>query len=254
MTNKLRIGCVDFINALPLTIGLEGVESIFDIPSKLASGLKNGDLDGALVSSIEYAKNYPNYKIVDNLCISSIDKVESILLFSRVKFEDIKSVAVDVSTKSSVVLMKILFKEKTGNIPENYVTNPNLDEMLKSHDAALLIGDNAMKSRNRDEYYIYDLGEIWYELFSLPFVYALWLIKDDIVADNSIFMNNYKRNKQNLENLVKNSDEPEYNLHYIKNIIKYKMTNSHKEALKLFFRKAYEIGEVKELVETLKYN
>jgi len=262
---RLKIGAVSFINAYPLTKNLEYHDVVYDIPSVLADRLKNKELDIALISSIEYAKNFKNYDYISNLCISSIEKVDSILLFSKMaNLSDIKNLRYDISSRSSVAMLKIIFNKKNGFIP-NFLSC-NTDEInyymeldnKNDTDAVLLIGDNALKykdihiSDNETGFKkIYDLGTEWYNLFSLPFVYALWVARKEINIDESYFNEVYDKNKDIVkEILLESNNFSDFNYKYLTETIHYILTPNHLKSLNIFFEEAFKIGIIDEKITT----
>jgi chorismate dehydratase len=177
---KKRLGAVSFLNAKPLIYGIE--KNLFPhnfqltkaVPSALAVELNAGKLDAGLIPSIAYAKNSPALQIVPDCGIIAHGKVKSIRLYFNKNLKSIRSVAIDVSSMTSVILTKILLAERYEVKPDFFAAMPDVDKMLASADAALVIGDSALfKTRSTDENYL-DLAEEWHEMTALPFVFAVW--------------------------------------------------------------------------------
>jgi len=170
---QLRLGAVSYLNAEPTVHGLEG-EAGFrverDVPSRVAERLHAGEVELALVPSIEYA--FGRYAIVPGIAIASRGKVRSVCLFHRGPLEDVRRVAVDSSSRASAMLVKVLLHARLGRHPEYVAMPPRLEPMLAAADAALLIGDPALDSET--DVARLDLGEEWTRLTGLPFVYAFW--------------------------------------------------------------------------------
>ncbi len=242
----IRVGCVNFINAYPLTKNLKGFELIYDIPSKLADMLHDGVLDIALVSSIEYAKRFKDYTIIKDLCIGSDKKVCSITLFSNLKIGNIKTVGYDRSTRSSITLLKIIMKEMNKVVKYEEEGN-NLEKLLRIYDSVLLIGDNALKNRDYPSKYKYDLGELWNRITGLPFVYALWVCKKDLEVDPNHFKDQYLKNIDNISTLLNNDEKTSFNINYLENIIKYDLTSERLKGLNLFYKKSFENGFIEKI-------
>jgi len=180
--NSLRVGCVKYLNARPLVRGWEGnVE--FDHPSALCERLAKGQLDVALVSSFEFLRN-PIYRIVDGVSISSDGPVYSVVVAHRGELSDIEEIELDPASKTAASLLRCLLAELgsttrlTSCAPEN----------AGSSQARLIIGDQAISFRqtHADEFRFWDLGEQWTKLTGLPFVYALWLIRPEVLDAKSI--------------------------------------------------------------------
>jgi len=180
--NSLRVGCVKYLNARPLVRGWEGnIE--FDHPSALCERLAKGQLDVALVSSFEFLRN-PIYQIVDGVSISSDGPVYSVVVAHRGELSDIEEIELDPASKTAASLLRCLLAELgsttrlTSCAPEN----------AGSSQARLIIGDQAISFRqtHADEFRFWDLGEQWTKLTGLPFVYALWLIRPEVLDAKSI--------------------------------------------------------------------
>ena len=198
MTAPIRVSLVDFVNAWPLTWGflkgaVEGVESITDIPSACADRLKRGEVDAGVIPSIEAAR-IPGLRIVRGLGIASRQRVRSVLLASKGPFDQVRTVALDISSRSSAAMARILLADRYGKIPEFHVAAPDLPEMLAHHDAALLIGDPALRA-NLSGLYVSDLAEEWRSLTGLPFVFAVWAVRPGVPPDPFLWSRDFGRRK-----------------------------------------------------------
>jgi len=212
--NSLRVGCVKYLNALPLIRGWQG-EVDFDYPTALCQRLANGELDVALVSSFEFLRN-PIYRIVDDVSISSDGPVHSVVLAHCGELSDIQEVELDPASQTSINLLRCLLAElgmnpQLGSAPKAFrarVGSPPQDgfavaNLPTPHSARLIIGDQAIAFRQRyaGEFQFWDLGEQWKKLTGLPFVYALWLIRPE-VADAKQLANRLRaRRDENLASL-----------------------------------------------------
>ncbi|MCL5020405.1 MAG: menaquinone biosynthesis protein, partial [Bacteroidetes bacterium] len=177
---KKKLGAVSFLNTKPLIYGIENnlfphnFELIKNIPSALAVELIAGKLDAALIPSIAYAKNSPSLRIVPECGIIAHGAVNSIRLYFNKDLSNIRTVALDVSSMTSVVLTKIILAERYELKPEFIVARPDVGKMLSAADAALVIGDAALfKTGSAGPNYL-DLAEEWLEMTGLPFVFAVW--------------------------------------------------------------------------------
>lgn len=185
-TRPFRLSIIDYLNAAPLNYGFKhglGYSHFhlkFQVPSVCADRLREGEVDAGLVSSIEYLR-IPDVSIVPGLCIASPRRVRSVLILSKVPPEEIRTLALDTSSRTSVVLAQVLLRERYGVSPEVRDMGPDLGAMLAENDAALLIGDAAMKAR-REGLLVLDLAEEWHAWTGLPFVFALWLVRNDAPA------------------------------------------------------------------------
>lgn len=182
----LRVGEINYSNCIPIFYTLKKRHQCADytfvqgIPSELNQLISDGKIDISPSSSIEYAINPERYLILPELSISSIKKVESILLFSKLPMEELnnKTIALTKASATSTVLLKILLK-KMYNYSNTFVEIVDcLEEGLRKYPAYLLIGDEALNENiNKKRLFVYDLGELWYNLTGKPFVFALWLVR-----------------------------------------------------------------------------
>lgn len=168
-----RVGSVRYLNAVPLTRGLED-EIVFATPSELAKMLQRDELDAALVSITEVLFN-DRYDILDGTAIASLGEVKSVILAHRKPIEEAREIFCDTASLTSVNLLRVLLAER-GLKPE---FKPLASYDFKSlPDYTMLIGDPALDfvfSSHKHE--IFDLGAAWYEMTSLPFVYAVWALR-----------------------------------------------------------------------------
>ena len=178
-----RLSIIDYLNAAPLNhgfkhgLGWEHFHLKFHYPSVCAARLAAGEVDAGIISSIEYLR-IPGLRIVPGLCIASPKRVRSVLILSKVPPEQIRSLALDTSSRTSVVLGQLLLRERYGVTPAIADMGPDLAAMLEHHDAALMIGDSAMRAPKQD-LFVLDLAEEWHAWTGLPFVFALWLVRED---------------------------------------------------------------------------
>jgi|CXWL01.1.fsa_nt_gi chorismate dehydratase len=176
---KFTVGCVPYINAIPLVYRFEelGDESpvkvIYEVPSRLPALLDSGQADAILVSSFD-ALTQPNRRIAEGVCIGSFGPVESVRLFSKVPFGEIQSLALDSSSMTSNALAQILLSEQFSCRPKVAEMAPIQMEMLATCDSCVLIGDAGMTAPS-DGLYVLDLGEAWTDITGLPFVWAAWI-------------------------------------------------------------------------------
>ncbi|MBI5772201.1 MAG: menaquinone biosynthesis protein [Verrucomicrobia bacterium] len=170
-----RVGSVPYLNAVPLTRGLEE-QIVFEPPAKLAEMLRADELDAALVSITEVLF-HDRYDVLDSIAVASLGEVVSVFLAHRVPLEEVKEVFCDPASLTSVSLLKVLLAER-GLKPE---FKPLADYSQAAQcDAVLLIGDRAIDFlRAPHAHQIWDLGTAWLELTGLPFVYAVWALRRD---------------------------------------------------------------------------
>ncbi len=185
----IRLGYIDYLNCLPVYFGIEQGAVELDVtvkkgpPSALNRAFREGRLDVTPVSSIEYARHAADCVIIPGLSISADGRVASILLFHRRPLEELdgRPVALTASSATSVVLTRIILELRYGVRPAYRVAPPDLEAMLAEHDAALLIGDDALlAAQAHPEIPHVDLGTEWKRLTGHPMVYALWVARREL--------------------------------------------------------------------------
>ena len=175
----LRLGAVSYLNTKPLVYGLDArpreFDIRFDVPSKCATLLHEGAVDLGLIPAIEYLRG-DDYHIVPDVAIASDGAVATVALFSRKPIAEVESIALDLSSRTSVALTRVLCAKHWRIDPEFAPSEPDLEGMLMRADAALVIGDPAFEidpaERNVTKI---DLGAEWKAMTGLPFVYAMWV-------------------------------------------------------------------------------
>ena len=183
---KIRVGAVNYLNTKPLIFGLAErapqIDLVLDLPSRLATRLAAGDLDVALIPSIESFQD-PTYSIISDACIACTGPVLSVKLFSRVPPESIRTLALDEGSRTSAALVQILLDERFGIRPA-LAPLPIGDSLAETNaDAVLLIGDRAIHSPLESFVSVWDLGDEWCRLAELPFVFALWTARAGVDLD-----------------------------------------------------------------------
>jgi len=202
----LRIGCVKYLNARPLIFG-GPADVVLDHPSVLCAQLAHGELDVALVSSFEFLRN-PIYWIVDGISISSDGPVYSVVVAHVGEISAAEQIELDPAAETSGNLLRCLLSELKLR-PRFVATSTS---SLAKERARLLIGDQAIRFRQQhgNEFQFWDLGENWQKLAGLPFVYALWLVRPEVVDPKSIadrLRALRDQNLTNIDNLIANEKE-----------------------------------------------
>ena len=186
----IRLGAVNYLNARPLTYGLEQRSDLFslryDPPSRCAVLLHDGQIDVGMIPAIEYCRG-PEYNVVPGMGIVSARTVASVALFTRVPVERITTIAADTSSRTSNALLRILCHERFGIAPEFTPMAPDADAMLAAADAALIIGDPALFLDPAEKgVEKIDLGEQWTDMTGLPFVWAFWAGRPDVMSAEGV--------------------------------------------------------------------
>ena len=193
VTENLRVGKVSFINTLPIFYPLESgaVQHDFEIidgtPADLNALLAADQLDLGLVSSIEYARHFDKYLLLPDLSISCKNEVCSVLLLSRVPLQELEGQEILLTPKShtSISLLKLLLSRRFSVAPRYRVTNYHSSgsRWPDRAQAVLAIGDDALQLRQNPEVAIaLDLGTAWHEWTGHSFVFAVWALRRDTLA------------------------------------------------------------------------
>jgi chorismate dehydratase len=174
----LRLGAVSYLNTKPLVYGLDAHPDAFnvrfDVPSKCATLLHAGDVDLGLIPAIEYLRG--EYHIVPDVSIASDGPVTTVAVFTRKPIAQIKTLALDLSSRTSVALTRVLCARHWRIDPAFTPAEPDLQAMLARADAALVIGDPAFAiDPVKEGVTKIDLGAEWKAMTGLPFVYAMWV-------------------------------------------------------------------------------
>jgi len=181
-----KLAAPNSLDVKPLVYGLEcGVvhhtfELICDIPSRCALKLRDGEVQIALIPSIEYAKHYieQSYRIVSGIGVSSSGEAKSALLYFNQGLHHISTVAVDIGSVTEIVLARILLLEKYDLEPKFVPMMPDVKAMLEKADAALVVGDAAFFDLSGYTSKL-DLGDEWQDFADLPFVYSFWVAREN---------------------------------------------------------------------------
>src|SRR5207253_1473018 len=182
--SRPRIAASSYLNTAPLIWSfIHGSQKRVNLfidtaPARCAEMVAAGEVDAALVPVIEYQR-IPDVAIVPDVCVGSHKAVRSVVLVTRRNnLKKVKRVALDDSSRTSAALVKIIFREFLGFEPEWEISSPDLKSMLARADAALIIGDPAMKV-SRDQFRVFDLATLWHEFTGFGFVFAMWMVRND---------------------------------------------------------------------------
>lgn len=182
----IRVGAVSYLNAKPLYYRLSeftpDVRLSMDVPSRLAEQLAVGELDVALIPSVEYLRGVDRgYEILPGFAIAAKGPVRSVKLFGRVPWDRVERLALDAGSRTSQALAQVWLNERYGVRPPQVEELPlGVSALESTADAVLVIGDRAMKVPHEAFSQVADLAEGWVELTGLPFVFALWVARPGV--------------------------------------------------------------------------
>lgn len=186
----LKISAISFLNTVPLMWDFEHEPSReirenfvidYTVPSLCAQALRAGEADLGIIPVIMTAR-IPDLVVLPDVAIAALNKVWSIQLVSKCPIDEIRTVAVDTSSRTSVGLTQVLLTKFFGGQRHLEPMPPVLGPMLEKCDAGLLIGDPAMMAKT-EGYYAYDLAEVWRAKTGLPFVFAVWTVRRAALAE-----------------------------------------------------------------------
>lgn len=262
--SRQRVSAISFLNTAPLLWDFDHGDLRrqfrvdYTLPSACAELLRTGMADIGIIPAATYA-TIPDLLVIPDVAIAARGPVRSIYLISKVPVARIRTVAADTSSRSSVALLKVLFANHYKADPQFVPMPPDLDTMLASCDAALLIGDPALlayATLPRDRYHVHDLAEDWRDFTGKNFVFAFWAVRKDAHADANVaraFQQSRDHGVQP-ENIARIArewthrialSEPEI-ISYLTEAIHYQLDAASLAGLQLFFRLASECGALPE--------
>lgn len=261
-TRQIRLGSVNYLNARPLIAGLGGASDAdfsvrCDPPSVCATLLDEGAIDLGLIPAIAY-HDRPDDCVVPDIAIASDGPVASVAVFTRVPLREVRSMALDTSSRTSVALTRIMCRRKFGITPAFAQHAPDLSAMLQVHDAALVIGDPALfadlpavSAAVGAPVDKIDLGGLWTEMTGLPFVWAFWAgrpgaatpqtvrrlqaVRDAGVLQSDALADAYVAHTPAWQPLART---------YLREHIKFGLSARMREGLAMYYREAAEVGVI----------
>ena len=187
---RLRISAISYLNTAPLMWDFEhgaaggDFEISYTLPSACARSLQEGSADIGIIPAAAYTQ-IPSLEILPGVAIASLRPVRSILLISKLPIDQIRTVALDTSSMTSVALTKVIFEKWLGGGQTFFPMAPDIDQMLRSHDAGLVIGDPALQI-DRSRYLTLDLAEEWIRCTGKPFVFAFWAVRQQALQEDAL--------------------------------------------------------------------
>ena len=282
--SKLRISVVQYLNTAPLVRGfthgpLQGKYDLsFTVPSLCADALRTGAADVAIIPAIEYQR-IPNLVILPDLSIASKERVRSLLIVSRDSIRRAKRIALDRSSRSTQALTKILCANRWNIAPEFREADPDVSAMLQESDAALVIGDPALRlaisaeakaKPGRDGEWIcegatvglpkfpllhvYDVVREWWQMTERPAVLAVWAARQEIATEELAdeFISSLDFGLANLNAICKEASAemhlPEKELKlYLRTNIDYSLDDENRKGLLAYYSHAVKLGLIEKL-------
>ena len=257
----MRVSAISYLNTAPLMWNfeygpqkerlLQQFDVDYTIPSRCAQMLAEGSADIGIIPVAAYA-TIPDLRILSDVAIASKRDVRSILLVSERSLNQIRSVALDSSSRTSAALIQVLFAMHWRREVAFAPAEPALEEMLREHDAALLIGDPALQV-DRSRYHTWDLAEEWLLFTGKPFVFALWAVRpataseDELAAIAEVFRESRDAGLAHIDDIAE-----EWSKHlglsrnsivsYLSQNIHYHLDQENIAGMQLFFRHAAELN------------
>jgi chorismate dehydratase len=274
-TDLFRVGRITYSNALPIYYLFDSkrfagrAEVISDVPAKLNAALAQGELHLSPISSFSYAEFAEQYMLLPDLSVSAFRQVRSIYLFSKQPIEQLDQalIALTNTSATSVNLLKIILQKFLQISAFYQVEQPNLTMMLKTADAALLIGDDAIVAKQTCKgYHVYDLAELWYRFTGYPMTFAVWAVRTSAIAGNEQLISELQEAfvESKLRSLRHMSEMASYAVaHYGGKSndwftyfqgLEYDFTPRHIAGLEYYFAAAAELGLLPEPVKVKQWN
>jgi chorismate dehydratase len=280
---KLRVSIVEFLNTAPLVWGFtEGplagkYDLSFTVPSQCAEALQRGDVDVAIIPSIEYQRT-DGVVALPGMAVAADGEVRSLLVVSKKPIDRVQRIALDTSSRATAALVRILAPGHWGIAPEFVDAAPHPSEMLKTADAALIIGDPALRISIKldalsgnvpsgepccqgdpdempvpgfDTLFVYDVAHQWREMTGKPCVLAIWVgrkeaMTPEVVADFQASKEyGVGRVREIAEAASIKLDLPIRELErYLTENVRFDLDEENLAGLRLYFEKAAQLGLV----------
>jgi len=261
----MNLGYINYLNCFPFYYEIfessppEGVNIIPAYPGELNRMMKEGKITMSPVSAAAYSYLQKDFLILPQFCLSSVGYVKSVVLQSHVPIEELhgKTVGLTTASETSVALLKVLLSKYYKVKPEYIPVKPQPD--FNSVDAALVIGNQAMKETPIPVEYSYDLGDLWFRKTGYPVVFAIFLVHRDELSKNrdliksicQSFQRSLKNLESNREELVKNASlrypDIKYDISKYYSYLRFEFTEELQQALSFYFTEASTAGIIAEV-------
>ncbi len=246
MKDKVKISVVSYLNSKPFLYGLmhsdmiDSIDLQLDIPAVCAQKLMDGKVDIGLIPVASIPRLKEHY-IISDYCIGAVGKVSSVMLYSQVPLQEIKTVLLDYQSRTSVALVKVLAKEFWKISPAWIPGAENFENNITADTAGVIIGDRTFGLEHKYAY-AFDLSEEWQKFTQLPFVFACWVSNKPLApAFISEFNKALKYGIDNRDQLIKelllvSVYKTDIN-RYLTHSINYSYDSAKKRALALFLER-----------------
>jgi len=248
----VRIATVPYVNAAPLIWGFRDArdgafELMAEPPARIADLLVSGRVDVGLLPVIE-SQRLAGVELLPGLCVASRRRARSVYLASRKPLEQVRRVALDRSSRTSAALLRVILAHRRVTGVSFSECPPSLPDMLREHDAALLIGDAALTADTAG-LERYDLAEEWYRMTGLPFVFAVWAVRTGTVLPQGArpFVDSCREGLAHIEEIARREGArlalpPATIADYLRVNIHYGLGEEERQGLDLFLRRAHDLG------------
>lgn len=241
-----KIAAVSYLNTIPFVFGISRTSSsmrdrlLLDVPAKCSENFINGKASIALIPAADL-RLLSSYKLITDYCIGAVSAVRTVVMVSNAPLDHIKTIYLDSHSHTSVQLVKILVREKWNIAPKfEELTDYNSIDSKSETKAYLLIGDKVFNHENKFTH-TFDLASEWIDHTSLPFVFAVWVAREEVTADEIETLNQeLKYGVEHIDGAVK---ESVYNSDYARSIdyltknISFELTESKRIGLRTFLQK-----------------
>ena len=254
-----RVSAVSFLNTSPLVWGLlhgpqKGrMDLRFVVPSECADDLREGRADIGLVPIVELVRQQ-DLAVIPGSAIVCQGPVRSILLVSKCPLPEIRTLAADTSSRTSVVLTQLVLRSQGVKSPVVTPHQADLDAMLRIADAALIIGDPALRLDPEMSLwegrpvFVYDVGQQWVEMTGLPMVFAVWAAKEHVDPSAAgVFEESKRHGLSHIDEIVRMESEarsfdPDLVREYITGHISYELGPRERAAVDRYLQLVQEAG------------
>jgi chorismate dehydratase len=254
---KPRVCAVSYLNTVPLVYGFERrsdlgamFELSYALPSVCARQMAVGEADIGILPVIEMARQKLDY--FPDTGIACHGPVRTILLVSKVPFREIRTLAVDAGSRTSVMLARVILAERFGAEPQVFAQPADLTEMLGGADAALIIGDAALRIDPATLPFEYlDLGSEWTAMTGLPMVFAVWSCRAELIREPfaRAFRESCRYGLEHVEEIVREQAplrgvSEELARAYLTRHIVFELGDKDREGMRLYLQHAQRLDRV----------